>query len=127
MEKKEVGGLLVFISLILFIGSYFLFGIFIILGGIFIKYLWIVGILTIAGIISVLIGGLMGKKDLGYWLVLFGVIMIFGAIFLDVFYILRSEIFTSFEWINVILLIMGFISIVIGGLMENKKEKTLKI
>jgi len=123
MEKKEVGGLLVFISLILFIGSYFLFGIFIILGGIFIKYLWIVGILTIAGIISVLIGGLMGKKDIGYWLVLIGVIMIFGAIFLDVFYILMSEIFTSFTWIIVILFIMGFISIVIGGLMENKKGK----
>lgn len=123
MEKKEVGGLLIFISLILYIGSYFLFGIFIILGGIFIKYLWIVGILTIAGIISVLIGGLMGKKDLGYWLVLIGIIMIFGVILIDAFCILRSEMSTSISWIIVILFIMGFISIVIGGLMENEKGK----
>ncbi len=123
MEKKEVEGLLVFIGLILFIGAYFLFNIFIFLGGIFITYLWIVSILTIVGMISVLIGGLMGKKDLGSWLVLIGVILIFGALFLDVFFFLMSEIFAPFTWIIGILFIMGFISVVIGGLTENEKGK----
>lgn len=123
MEKKEGGGLLVFIGLILFFGSDFLFTIFIFLGGIFMTYLWIASILAIVGIISVLIGGLMGKKDFGSWLVLIGAILIFGAIFLDVFFFLMSEIFAPFMWIMGILFIMGFSSVVIGGLTENKKGK----
>ena len=107
-------------GLILFIGAYFLYYVCVFLGGIFITYLWIVSTLTIVGIINVLIGGLMGKKDLGFWLVLIGVILIFGAIFLGFFFVLMSEIFAPFTWTIGILLIMGFSSVVIGGLTENK-------
>jgi hypothetical protein len=126
MEKKEGGGLLIFIGLILFIGSYFLYYIFVFLAGIFITYLWIVNILAIMGIINVLVGGIMAKKDLGSWLVLIGVILIFGALFLGVFFVLMSEIFAPFTWIIGILFIMGLSSVVIGGLKENEKGKNSK-
>lgn len=123
MEKKKVGGLLVFISLILYIASYFLLYIFLILDGIFITYLWIVGILAIAGISSTLIGGLMAKRDRGSWLLLIGLIMIFGAIFLDVFFFLWTEIFASLSLPIGILIVMGFIIVGIGGLTKDEKGK----
>jgi len=125
MEKQVIGNRLVLVGLILYISSIF----FLVIIAIFwsrLRYVYlIVCILTILGLINIVIGSLMRKKDVGYWLVLIGVIMLLGVIFLNALaFIERGILMVVYTYSYPFLIIFSLIFIVAGGLTKEKRNKS---
>ncbi|MFX1308994.1 MAG: hypothetical protein ACFE8C_04790 [Promethearchaeota archaeon] len=120
MEKKDIAGLLLKIGVILYIGSSLLmiiFGIFWIIPR---PYWLIISVLAFIGLLSFVIGGFMRKKDRSYKVVIIGITMIFGGIFLNSLVFGIGDIFTGFSIIVPIIIILGIIFVIIGALTEDR-------
>ncbi len=121
VDKLDIGNKLIVIGLILYIGAVPLYIISAMVWDIALIGFVIDCILIITGLTCIIIGGKWAKKSRDYWLVLIGLILILGGLFLEAFNI-SANIFGLRMCIpyptSLIMLIIGFTIVIIGSLMK---------
>ncbi|MFX0000087.1 MAG: hypothetical protein ACFE9Q_06470 [Candidatus Hodarchaeota archaeon] len=121
MDKLDIGNKLIVIGLILYIGAVPLYIISAMIWEITPIGFIIDCILIITGLTCIIMGGNWAKKSRDYWLVLIGLILILGGLFLEAINI-SANISGIFIYIpyptSTVLLIIGITLAIIGGLMK---------
>ncbi len=124
LDKLDIGNKLIVIGLILYIGSVPLYIISAMVWEIALIGFVIDCILIITGLTCIILGANWAKKSRDYWLVLIGLILILGGLFLEAMNI-SANIIGLRMYIpyptSLVMLIIGFIIVIIGGLMKEKK------
>lgn len=86
-------------------------------------FTWIVIFLVIIGVSFTVIGALLGKRDIGEWIVLIGLIQIFLSILLGAFTWNYLHFWPYLSNLAIAFGFIGIILVIIGGLTPEKKEK----
>ncbi|MFX0005046.1 MAG: hypothetical protein ACFE9C_07775 [Candidatus Hodarchaeota archaeon] len=121
MEKLDIGNNLIVIGIILYIVAIPLYIISAMVWGIAPIGFILDCILIITGLACIIIGGNWAKKSKDYWLVIIGLILILGGMFLEAMNISANisglPMFIPFP-ISLIMWCTGIFIAIIGGLMK---------
>lgn len=123
MEKLDIGNNLIVIGLILYIASVPLYIISAMIWGIAPIGFTLDCILIIIGLVCIIIGGKWSKKSKDYWLVIIGLILVLGGLFLESINITANisglHMFIPFPT-SVTMWSTGIFIAIIGGLMKKR-------
>ncbi|MFW9971112.1 MAG: hypothetical protein ACFFDF_13035 [Candidatus Odinarchaeota archaeon] len=123
MEKVDFGNNLIVIGLIIYILVVPLYIISAMVWGIAPIGFVLDCILIITGLTCIIIGGKWAKKSKDYWLVITGLILVLGSLFLEAINISANifglRMFIPFP-ISLIILSTGIFIAIIGGLMKKR-------
>lgn len=85
--------------------------------------MWIVVIISAMGIILTVIGAILDRKDMGYWLVMIGIILIYVGILLAAITAVFDRPYLFIQDLIIPCGLIGIVSVIIGGLVPDKEKE----